>query len=339
VAFDGGIASVTGQVSGNWRFFRIDVPSNAIGWDIRLADVTSGLPRLVVRRDYLPSSLTSTNMEYWPYGYSAWPSAYQCAAYDDWTIRTYDSTGTIDESGRILAMGMGNPLEPGTYYVGVTNSSGTAPMRYTLLSRGIGDGMSIPLVDVSFDGGSATATGIAPRDVVYYRVSVPENTPSRQARLNTTSGEAMMKLQWQKAPNILNYTASDQTPYSNGGQRMSKTGKEQWVLLPTSGADYISAGTYFIAVVSEGQNAAASNRIGTGTCDWTFESQGVMDISNLGSVGQTDLVQADALEGGAAKAYQFSVPEGTLSLEVRLEDQVGVPMLKLVQGSRLPSVR
>ena len=47
---------------------------------------------------------------------------------------------------------------------------------------------------------------------------------------------------------------------------------------------------------------------------------------------------ADALEGGAAKAYQFTVPEGTLSVETRLENRVGNPNMKLVRGEGLPSI-
>src|SRR6185436_13640237 len=84
--FDGGTTTVTGQVTNTWRYFRIQVPTNALGWDIRLTNITQGQPRLVVRRDVLPASLltfpwtapgTSTN----------WPSTNQWAAGADWTRR------------------------------------------------------------------------------------------------------------------------------------------------------------------------------------------------------------------------------------------------------------
>jgi hypothetical protein len=58
----------------------------------------------------------------------------------------------------------------------------------------------------------------------------------------------MMKIQWQKAPNIVGYGADSQSPFSNGGEKMAKTGGEQWALLPDNDSDYISAGTYYIAV-------------------------------------------------------------------------------------------
>ena len=60
-------------------------------------------------------------------------------------------------TGRILAMGMGRPLEPGTYYVGIkNNNSPSTTMNYTLRSRGIGAAYTIPIVDLPFGGGAAT---------------------------------------------------------------------------------------------------------------------------------------------------------------------------------------
>jgi subtilase family serine protease len=150
----------------------------------------------------------------------------------------------------------------------------------------------------------------------------------------------MLKVQWQILPCIDEFYT--QTPYgylhSQGGQRIQKADKEQWVLLPENGTNLIRAGIYYLAAVSEGQNPSGDDRIGTGPCSWTFESLGMMGVSNLGTVGQTDLVQADTVEGGAAKAYQFTVPPGTVSFEVRLEDRVGNPNMKLVLGDQLPSI-
>ena len=336
LAFDGGISTIDGQESGAWNFYQVVVPDTAVGWDLRLVNVTSGSPLIVVRRDSLPVSSGSEGWPwpYYPQGCTEWPSGCQWQAGNDWTNRFLDPTGTIVENNRILAMGIGNPLEPGTYFVAVGDYSGySTPLSYTLLSRGIGDGMTIPIVDVAFDGGSITTENIAPREAVYYRVTIPENTPSWQARLSPTTGEAMMQILWQKIPNV-----SASNLFDGGGQSMQKVDKEQWVLLPNSGEEFITAGAYYVAVVSEGQDPIIDQYIGTGESSWTFESQGVMEINNLGTVGATDLVQDDSLEGGAAKAYQFTVPEGTSSIEVRLQNQVGIPMLKLVQGERLPSI-
>ena len=71
-------------------------------------------------------------------------------------------------------MGMGEPLEPGTYYAGVIDQAGTNAMTYTLSSRGIGPGFSVPVTDLDFNGGTIT-TNMPGREAAYYRVQVPTN--------------------------------------------------------------------------------------------------------------------------------------------------------------------
>ena len=70
--------------AGHWNFFRIDVPAETLGWDVRLVDVTQGSPQMVVRRDLLPDGLVSGPYPYpwwawWdpPWNYSYWPSGSQ----------------------------------------------------------------------------------------------------------------------------------------------------------------------------------------------------------------------------------------------------------------------
>jgi hypothetical protein len=107
-----------------------------LGWDIRLANVISGLPKLVVARDVLPGTLTTAPWSS-PGSATNWLTTNQWAAAADWTRRGSSADNSVVEDNRILAMGMGQPLEPGTYYIGVINSTGTNTMSYTL-SRGIG---------------------------------------------------------------------------------------------------------------------------------------------------------------------------------------------------------
>ena len=139
VVFDGGSIVATNQEAGTWRYFRIDVPTNAFGWDVRLINVfTNNSPRFSVRRDLAPSTL-STGPWSFPQNSLTWPTGYQWGATLDWTDRSLNPDGRVDEYGRILAMGMGRPLEPGAYYLGVfsANSSLTNSMSYTVFS-GVG---------------------------------------------------------------------------------------------------------------------------------------------------------------------------------------------------------
>src|SRR5439155_20793814 len=101
----------------------------------------------------------------------------------DWTGDEYNADGS---DGRVntLVMGMGNPLEPGTYYLGVYADGQSS---YTLRSRGIGDGLSIPISELAFAGGSATRT-LAAREGGYFRVVIPPDTPSWKVNLSPISG-------------------------------------------------------------------------------------------------------------------------------------------------------
>lgn len=173
VSFDGAGTNVAGVESDRYAWFRVDVPAGALGWDVRLADVTSGNPRLVVRRDQLPDSMAShsscLSCTWSPGRDTAWISGYQWAAGNDWTDYIQDSDGN-PATGRILAMGMGNPLEAGTYYIGVCGTNTSGSNSFTLQSRGIGAGLSIPVHDIAFNGGSTNITGLAVREAAYFRV-------------------------------------------------------------------------------------------------------------------------------------------------------------------------
>src|SRR5439155_22187929 len=108
--------SRTNVPTGKWQFFQFNVPPDALGWDLRLTDVSSGSPRLVVRRDQLPTAWLNSPWST-PGSAFAFPSGNQWRGENGWTARTVSDDGLVDETGRILAMGMGQPLEAGTYYV------------------------------------------------------------------------------------------------------------------------------------------------------------------------------------------------------------------------------
>jgi len=329
LAFDGGSSIVTNQTAGTWRYFRVDVPANTLGWDLRLVSVIAGAPKMVVRRDVLPATLVTT-----PWGapgvLTNWPSSNQWAAASDWTRRASSADGTVNEDGRILAMGMGQPLEPGTYYVGVINSLGTNAMSYTILSRGIGEGFAVPVTDLSFSG-ATNFTGLAPREAAYYRVVVPTNVPSWKVKLAPASGEALLVLLKDRVPNV-------DSGYLSGllaGKIMQKAGDEYSLLLPAGTQTNLAAGAYYLAVVGEGVNPVPG-RVGTDSTEFTISSLGTNPVLNLGTVSASDLVRSDTVAGGESKFYQFAVPVGTLSFEVRLENRAGNPVLVLRPDERLP---
>ena len=60
-----------------------------------------------------------------------------------------------------MAMGMGRPLAPGSYIVGVQNDTqvAAADATYTIESRGIGSSYLIPVTDLDFFSGAASHPG------------------------------------------------------------------------------------------------------------------------------------------------------------------------------------
>jgi hypothetical protein len=329
VAFDGTVSNVVNQPYDKFQYYRIDVPTNALGWDLRLTNVTSGDPRLVVRRDQLPDSLNTHGHPsgYWyPYLDTQWRSGYQWGPYTDWTDYYYDASGTV-VVGRTFACGRGNPLEPGSYYVGVINPSGTTPMSYTLVSRGIGTGLSIPVTPLAFAGGTATLTNLPVREAAYFSVTVPTNTHNWKLSLSTNSGDASFYVEKSFLPNIEASTSSPIWPY--GGRQVQKPGEEQFILFAENNQTNLQMGTYYIAVVGEGQNPHPSaSQAGTGASSVTLTSVGVSTPVNLGTLG-ADLVSPGLLKGGETRIYQFTVPSNILAMEVWLESRTGNPRITL----------
>ena len=328
--FDGSIDTVSNQPANAWRFYAIDVPAGALGWDVRLTNVTSGNPKMVIRRDVPPVSLTTTPWAT-PGSSTLWTTSNQWAAAADWTRRSFSAVGT-NEDGRILAMGMGRPLEPGQYIIGVTNSGGTNALSYTFVSRGIGTGYSLPVVNLPFNGGSANNT-LSPREAAYYSIIVPSNAPSSKVRLQVTSGEAMMVCLSNRIPNIDTYL---QNGTMTTGKGMQKSGNEHYLMLPAPGQFNIAPGTNYFAVIGEGANPLNSTRTGVGASSYIIQSIGPIPTNDLGLVTSLDLERDDILESGETKAYQFAVPFETLGFEFRLENRVGNPVAMYRPGTSWP---
>jgi len=249
----------------------------------------------------------------------------------DWTGRT-DSPGGVNESGLIIGMGMGRPLVPGYYVVGINNTSIPTNQlaAYTVVSRLIGSGECIPLQTLAFNGGVAVNAALRPRELDYYRVDVPANQSSWQVRLGLTAGDAALIVLSNNVPNI-------ETGRASAGKLMQKLGNEHYVMLPAPGQTTLLAGTYYLAVVGEGvltnYNSSRSARVSRATHCKVWGQYRFQPCT----VGGTDLTTTDSVEGGQIKAYQFSVPFGTISMEVRLENPVANPTMVLRYGNLIPN--
>ncbi len=81
---------------------------------------------------------------------------------------------------------MGNPLQAGTYYIGVQDPNNIN--SYTLQSRGIGlTNYTIPVRTLNFNG-SATNLALPVGQADYYRVVVPSNAPDWKLHLSAVRG-------------------------------------------------------------------------------------------------------------------------------------------------------
>ncbi len=364
VGFDGGEATVSGQPADTFRYFQIEVPAGAsglLGWDLRLDNITGGHPRIVVRRDLLPTNLSSTGGFVWPLGASttywapaadAWPSGHQWAGESDLTGYALDADGT-DRAGQFLLMPLGRPLQPGTYYVGVSNASGeTATLGYTLRSRAVWApgtaGVSGPVAQtLAFTGAgnSATVAALAPRETAFYKVVVPAGQPSWQLRLAANTGDLALAVRQAYLPSLSSYESgySSGAHYLETGVLVRKTGHEHYTLLPTyqdggSGpVTAIPAGTYYLSVTAQGVDGISlSGRLGTGDAAFTLTSVGPAPVVDLGTVpagGVAALTRSDALEAGQVGFYRFTLPAGFTSLELQLGDRVGFPVLALATAA------
>lgn len=366
VPFASGTFSVSGQHPESWRFFEISVPADAVGWDLRLK-ASSGSPGMVVRRGdpsrpldplaplgFSTSGCTNRNA---PLSFcDSWAPGLQWAAQpgEDWTGRP------AGDKNSYLIMGMGSPLEPGTYYVGVGRfGSDPALLSYNLESRGIGlPGSSYPITvrELSFappaSGGGApnTAAGTIdkPKEVAWYKVSVPPGASSWSLKMEPTAGEALLAVRRGALPNVAaswGWLAPDTT-----GAKRQQEGAEFFYSYPEPGTESIAAGDYYLAVVSEGVNPTES-AVGTGSVNYSVTSIGKMPIDGGAAAGDPSTAlcggavcpaappvlavganlswSESSLPNGSQKVYRFRVPGGLSGMEVRLARRGGNPRVSM----------
>ena len=328
--FDGGTVSVSNQATASWQYFEVTVPPGANGWDVRLDNVTSGDPKLIVRRATQPT----TNTTNFPGNFGSattWPIDRQYTPSLDYSELRYLAGGTENLWGRTLTVGMGRPLEPGTYYVGVTDAGGGDPMSYVIRSRGIGVGMTLPVTPLAFAGGSANITALPAREPTFFKVSIPANVRSWKVRLGMSLGDASLYVLRDTLPNMIS-----NSDYANGigifgGLQMQQEGNEHFLLLPPGGSSFLVPGDYYLAVNSEGINPSGFGwpfvgSYGTGSTDAVIES--------IGEIPPTLVTPASppastSLEGGEFASYQFDVAPNTDWVQLQVSNVIGNPSLSV----------
>ncbi|MBL8785709.1 MAG: hypothetical protein JNJ59_12445 [Deltaproteobacteria bacterium] len=343
LTFNGGSLNVSNQTSGRWRYFKVNVPADAQGWDLRLDPVTSGRPHMVVRAELVPGTFGNDPCCYPPiWGRDEWLSGWQWAAYADLTRRPTQYIANpeayIDESGRILTGGMGNPIRQGVFYIGVSDVWTTpdgVPMSYTLKSRGIGTGAtwSLPIQTLAFVNGTATVTGLAPREVRVYKIDVPANAKSWFLELTPTVGDAMMAIRKDVVPNVeAGYSTSD-TAYGRTGARRQKNGYELFYRYPEYDKTALEGGTYYVMVGAEGAATAQDSVVRGGTTSFTLKSWGEATITDGVLTTEAPLTFSNqTLRYGEQKAYRFTVPDGVSSMEIRMARSAGNPYMNVTRS-------
>src|SRR5262249_22325790 len=152
-------------------------------------------------------------------------------------------------------------------------------------------------------------------EAAYFHVVTPAGD-GWKVRLGADAGEVMLSVAKGVLPNI--FPGFDASGGSTSGQRVQKTGDEQFAELPPPRAPGCPATDYYLAVISEGMNPVG-DRIGTNTSSFTL-TNGPLSVNPVGggtvNLAGPDLTTTDSLEGGELKGYRFDVPPGVPSLEV-----------------------
>jgi hypothetical protein len=310
VQFDGGSRTVQSLAPGRWSYVKVTVPEVGKGWDVRLSNVTGEMPYVVIKRDVLPNDYTF----YW---------------YNPMHLTREDWSG-LENGNRhtIVPFPWSDPLGPGTYYIGVYNASGS-PVSYTLESRGIGAGQRIPIVDLAFQNGSVDLSGLAARENRFFRVVIPENTPSWEMTLTPSTGDMAMVVRRGFIPTVsppygFTHSSSLSTDTVADGQLMRKSGAERFVLFPRYDEKFLVPGEYYIGV-------SASE-----TSNGVLRSLGTVAVTDLGSVSAVEMRKEISLVAGQTKLFQFSVPSGSETLEAHLETVSGSPEATMRYGTEIP---
>ncbi|WP_372794583.1 hypothetical protein [Pontiella sp.] len=327
----------------SYHFYRVTVPAqtngqDVLGWELRMTSWTNERPYMIIRRDQLPEGIGQIPLYWYPWNQSDWDSGNQWPQNNqDWTGYTYAPGGQIYPQP-LHSMAMGNPLEPGSYFIGFYNNSDSTTAQYTFTSGAIGNGVTYEPAPLGFID-SAAITNLPARGVRYFKVNIASNTPSWRLRLENTSGESQLYIREARVPTRQTNTGDTTSPGQSftSFTRLQQTGDEYFTLLPESGETFIPSGDYYLMVVSEGQSPSGST-IGSGTASAILHSLGTASVNSLGPLAPGgSLSDSKSYASGETVLYQFDVEPGIPALEVRLEGTTGTPTFYLRTDDALPS--
>lgn len=330
-----------------WRYFetyfssdgRLSGDSSAIlAWQARLTGITNGnaLQVAVAKGEAPPAPVlfprTAGFLTGNPSRETSWPDgATWVQASSIERKPTADNTPTNSKS---FLAAWEKPLDGGHYIIGIFNPSSTDTASYTLESRTVGEpgsSSSLPVTDLSFSGGAAIATGIAPRDFRVYRVTTPAaGAASLRIQLAVDHGESLLAVRSGFVPDARGSATlsvgshpDDGMSNTGGGMRVEKLGAECYHLFPGEGEDLLPANReYYLLALSEGSGASTPARLGAQPSSFTLTSEG--EVPRTTVTFNNGLYQrALNLKSAEVRLFEFTVPVGTSSLEVELSNLTG----------------
>ena len=344
-------AVVTDQIAESWRYFQLTIPDDVRlkGIRVTLKNVTSGVPRMVIRKGTaMPKDFTSSgtlNSDL-----TAWPDGQQWAQTNDFTTIQNDSNGIL-AAGRYFLSAYNSPMDAGTYIIGVSKDASvntvsqpnTPPMSYSVVAEAIGEGLDMPVTDLAFDNSAAPEqiADLPEREMKFYKVSVPAGRGSWRVHLRESftsddppkARDGGISIRRGRIPAF----DSLRDPNNRGGATVKMVALgDHWILLPGTANGLLESGDYFIAVTSYG-TGPTTTRTGAEPSSLTLTSRGEVAVDVFPSLSvETEEVLPYQLGPAEVAAYEFTVParsetEIPYNLVLNLQRGVGAANYSLLK--------
>ncbi len=338
--FDGGSLDFAGiGPNTNILPIRVVIPDtpNWQAWGVRLTGDIEGKPIMYIRRDEPvvgTASTTGLNSDA-----TDWPTLAQWTQPRDYTELTKDRQGSAtgledDRTNHFFVAARNRPLVPGTYYIGIDNRGNTVlPRTFTIKSFAFGAGHTIPVTALAT--GATMPVAIAePRIPQVFKFTVPAETRAWVLQVADITGDTLLVVRKDFIPDpVKDLTYPDKA----GGIHLQKNGDERFTLLPQKDNDFIPAGDYYAAVVSEGQNPPLAGYIGSGPVEGTITNVGPQVVEPLGLVSSTVINKQVNLGAMEIRYYTVEVPAGLNNIQFRLNERSGNAKLTVARGTKLPT--